>query len=447
MDYSTIGLLSLDFILLRLLFVIIRNYFRAGLNRYPVPLLANFTNLWHWLDVRSNQHHHHLVDLHRNLGPIVRIGPEKLSIASPDFVPRIYGSSKGFLKSNMYDAFATLHNGEVTYTSLATQDPAWALHYRKPIAAAFSVNAVAVYEPTVDQMIDKFISRLRAIVQDPGEAPPDMALWSRLYAHDVILHLTFGNTLGFMDAGADIDGFISKLDANLDRAALADNELEMSTMPWTAYWLKLNPVVGFFSKNSHVFVPWALKRIQQRIAERKQMYGGTKRTNAVTTTDYLDVFLDAAATPDEPSGYDFGLLVDWTLVNVMAGADTTAIELRAVLWFLLKDPPRKEKLMQELLGAKLSVPVSWKQSQQLPYLDACIKEALRLCPAIGHGPERKVPKAGLEMPDGYVLPEGTNVGMNAWVVNRQTVFGEDPDEFVPERWLQQRDESVEQHRN
>ncbi|KAL8846531.1 MAG: hypothetical protein Q9221_008383 [Calogaya cf. arnoldii] len=243
-----------------------------------------------------------------------------------------------------------------------------------------------------------------------------------------------------MDAGGDIGGFISKLDANLDRNAL------LSTMPWTAFWLKLNPVVGYLRKDSLMFVGWAVKRIQDRVEQRHKMYSGTGCSKD-GPTDFLDLFLDAAQSYDDPSGYNFTLLIDWTLVNVMAGADTTAIALRAILWFLLKDPSRKEKLLQEIHTAKLSVPVSWKQTQKLPYLDTCIKEALRLCPAIGLGLERKVPAAGLEMPDGYVLPEGTNVSMNAWVVNRQDVFGENPDNFIPERWLRQNNESIEQHRD
>ncbi|KAL8646921.1 MAG: hypothetical protein Q9226_006654 [Calogaya cf. arnoldii] len=163
--------------------------------------------------------------------------------------------------------------------------------------------------------------------------------------------------------------------------------------------------------------------------------------------DFLDHFLDSAQSNDDPSGYNFTLLIDWTLVNVMAGADTTAIALRTILWFLLKDPSRKEKLLQEIHTAKLSVAVSWKQTQKLSYLDACIKEALRICPAIGLSLERKVLAAGLEMPDGYVLPKGTNVSKNAWVVNRQYVFGENPDDFIPERWLRQNNESIEQHRD
>ncbi|KAL8958172.1 MAG: hypothetical protein Q9193_004720 [Seirophora villosa] len=337
----------------------------------------------------------------------------------------------------MYDGFARRINGKLAHSSLSTQDPKVHANFRKPIASAFSLTAVTAYEPLVDDMVSKFLSRLGEVSQDPREGTCNMALWSRLYAHDVILHLTFSNTLGFMDAGADVDDFMSKLDGNLNRNAL------LSTMPWTAYWLKHNPIVGLLWKDNYMFTGWVLQRIQERIAERHD--SGTIHTKD-GKTDFLDVFLDAARSDDDPSNYNFTLLIDWTLVNVMAGADTTAVGLRAVLWFLLKDPSRKELLLQEIHGAKLSVPVSWKRSQQLPYLDACIKEALRLCPPIGLGLERKVPGAGLKMPDGYVLPKGTNVSMNAWVVNRQSTFGENVDDFIPERWLRQGDESVEEHR-
>jgi len=39
-------------------------------------------------------------------------------------------------------------------------------------------------------------------------------------AFDVIMHLTFSNTPGFLEAGSDVDGFMFALDRNLDRSAL-----------------------------------------------------------------------------------------------------------------------------------------------------------------------------------------------------------------------------------
>lgn len=160
-------------------------------------------------------------------------------------------------------------------------------------------------------------------------------------------------------------------------------------MPWTAYLFKHSALGQYLFKEIHLFLGWAMKRIQDRIADRQKTSKG-KECVTGATPDFLDIFLDTART-DDPPGHDWALLMDWTLVNVMAGADTTSIGLRAVLYYILKSPRKKEKLLEEIRSAGLSNPVSWKQSQQLPYLDACIKEALRLHPAIGLGLERKVP--------------------------------------------------------
>ena len=102
MDATTLSNLVLIRVLLLIVTVIgyqlARNYFRGGLNRYPSPVLAKLTKFWHRGDVKSNQHQHHLIELHRKYGDVVRIGANTLSISRPDYVPRVYGVTAGFLK-------------------------------------------------------------------------------------------------------------------------------------------------------------------------------------------------------------------------------------------------------------------------------------------------------------------------------------------------------------
>ncbi len=87
--------------------------------------------------------------------------------------------------------------------------------------------------------------------------------------------------------------------------------------------------------------------------------------------------------------------------------------------------------------------VSWAESQNLPYLDSCIKEAFRLHPAVGLPLERVVPAQGAEI-CGERIPGGTIVGCSAWVIHRRKeVFGEDADLYRPERWLIEHEESIE----
>jgi cytochrome P450 len=67
-------------------------------------------------------------------------------------------------------------------------------------------------------------------------------------------------------------------------------------------------------------------------------------------------------------------------------------------------------------------------------------------PVVGHILERIVPPTGLELPDGRILPPGTIVGANPWVIHYQeAVFGAEPEKFCPERWLQGESEEDEEY--
>ena len=132
----------------------------------------------------------------------------------------------------------------------------------------------------------------------------------------------------------------------------------------------------------------------------------------------------------------------WVATNIGAGSGTTATILRAIFYNLLRSPASLRRLTAEVRDHVSSKskqeperPVSWTQCQQLPYLEACVKEAERIHPAVGLPLERKVPPEGATI-CGQHFKGGTVVGMNAWVVHRdRAVFGEDADEWRPERWL------------
>lgn len=79
--------------------------------------------------------------------------------------------------------------------------------------------------------------------------------------------------------------------------------------------------------------------------------------------------------------------------------------------------------------------LSWTESQNLPYFQACLKEAMRVRPAVGLNIQRAVPPEGAEL-DGHHFPGGTVVAVNGWVLHRdRATFGQDADVFRPERWL------------
>lgn len=122
-----------------------------------------------------------------------------------------------------------------------------------------------------------------------------------------------------------------------------------------------------------------------------------------------------------------------------AGSDTTATSIRALLLHVITNPLVYAKVKAEICTAaatgKLSQPCCELEARTLPYLQACIKEGLRVFPPITALRERVVPKGGDTL-QGTFIPGGTCIGLNLPGVLMNEVFLPDPKIFRPERWLE-----------
>ena len=97
------------------------------------------------------------------------------------------------------------------------------------------------------------------------------------------------------------------------------------------------------------------------------------------------------------------------------------------------------KLQNEIDEATKSGRVSYlvrdeEARNELPYLNAVIKEATRLHSSVGLLLERHVPAEGATI-CGKFLPPGTIVGINPWVLQHNSDVFERPESFEPERWM------------
>ena len=166
----------------------------------------------------------------------------------------------------------------------------------------------------------------------------------------------------------------------------------------------------------------------------------TSEKPTVKSPDLLSKFL--AAREARPDFMTDTLVQTMAVSMAFAGSETTAISLSAVFYYLLKTPAALARLRREIDDAARAGRfadcetglVTWHESQALPYLDMCVKEAFRLHPAPGLPMERIVPAGGLEIA-GRRVEGGTIVGCSAWVLHRdEAVFGEDVEVYRPERW-------------
>lgn len=209
-------------------------------------------------------------------------------------------------------------------------------------------------------------------------------------------------------------------------------------MPWLDEWFRLrNPILRRFRKPNAI-VSFSLQHIDNH----------TQHTDPGAPSDFITRFQIAAEKyPDIMTRTQ---MEDFAVTNVSAGSDTTAIILRAVIYFLLTNKACFDRFMDEVKAVLKARPqdedyekhVSWTEAYNMKYFQACLKETMRLHPALGQMLPRVVPPGGIEV-CGVFLPEGTEVGCNAWTIHHDKgVFGEDADIFRPERWLDEDEERV-----
>ncbi|XP_019231575.1 PREDICTED: cytochrome P450 93A3-like [Nicotiana attenuata] len=115
------------------------------------------------------------------------------------------------------------------------------------------------------------------------------------------------------------------------------------------------------------------------------------------------------------------------------GTDTSAIAMEWALAELINHPNIMEKAAQEIdnITGKTRL-VQESDISQLPYLQAIVKETLRL-----HSPAPMILRESSEdcTIEGYHVPAKTRLFVNVWAMNRDPKYWENPLEFRPERFM------------
>ncbi len=124
---------------------------------------------------------------------------------------------------------------------------------------------------------------------------------------------------------------------------------------------------------------------------------------------------------------------DNMITALIAGHETSVVSLCWALYWLHRDRRRLDLLMDELapLGPD-AAPADWAR---LPYLDAVVKETLRLWPVVTD--INRVLAKPMVLGD-YEIPAGTNIAASSAILHYDPDLYPDAEEFVPERFLNAR---------
>lgn len=118
----------------------------------------------------------------------------------------------------------------------------------------------------------------------------------------------------------------------------------------------------------------------------------------------------------------------------MGGTDTTSSTVEFAIAEMMNKPEVMMKAQQELdtvVGRNRAIEES--HTNKLPYLNAIMKEVLRMHPVlplmVPHCPSKPCVVAG------YVVPKGARVFVNVWAIHRDPASWKNPTQFIPERFL------------
>jgi cytochrome P450 family 135 len=176
-------------------------------------------------------------------------------------------------------------------------------------------------------------------------------------------------------------------------------------------------------------LPGALERLTQRawlaprlrvVDELLHAHIRARRAEANGHDDVLALLL--AARDEDGHGLDDDAVRDELMTVVAAGHETTANALAWAIERLVRHPEAMEQLLAELDDDPAGG----------PYLDAVVRETLRVRPVIGD--TARVLAAPAEVA-GWHLPTGVAVAPAIALVNLDPAVYPDPLAFRPERWL------------
>ena len=212
---------------------------------------------------------------------------------------------------------------------------------------------------------------------------------------------------------------------------------------------------GFSNADATAFVPWlrhlpikslkaGLEKVMKCVSLRDPILKKKLDEHRNTMTpgkirDFTDAILSEANNELKENKQSSLYLTDDHLEMVVsdiftAGAETTVTAIRWAIVYLCHFPKIQDRIYTELrtVVGDDRLP-SLQDRRQLPYLEATIREVLRRSSFIPLGlPHTTTCDTTLQE---YKIPKGTFILFNMWAMHNDERYWTAPDEFRPERWL------------
>lgn len=411
---STSGILFVCYVVA---LVIYRLYFHP-LAKFPGPKLNAISSLPSiYLLLRGRLP---LVNkqLHDKYGSVVRVSPNELSFNSAPAWDGIYGFKTNGRKNMHKDP---IHVGSVDplpgASTLTMSDDANHTRQRRALAHSFSERALKEQEYIIQHHVDSLIKNFKRMAGTGEEL--NLVNWLNFTTFDIIGDLAFGEPFGCLDLGA-FHSWVALIYETVKVGALEQATRRFAEAGSWLQTMLLNLIPNDVRKKRRDHLTFSRNKVLRRLQNEH--------------TEHRDFIYYILKQRDKYDLHENEIILNGALF-IVAGSETTANLLSGLFARLLRTPSKCQQLCAEVRSAFQSeAEITYQRTSQLPYLNACLEEGLRIHPPVPTGLLRTVP-AGGDIIDGHWVPGGTSVSVSSWAASHNPANFQECDSFIPERWI------------
>lgn len=321
--------------------------------------------------------------LHLQYGNVVRVEPDELTFTAPSAWSEIFLSRPQLPRPEI----GTIVNVNGVRPIVHELKPEDHLRQRKVLSHGFSSKALNMQEYILQQYVDLLIKQFDELATSGTEI--DISDWYQFASFDIIGDLVFGESFGSLE-NSMYHPWIKTLFSGLKVGSIMTSFSYFPALRLLGYCIP-NYVANLLRLPLYKHFQYSIDQVNKRIARK------TDRPDIMKFV--LEHNHEGGLTKDE--------LDTQMQLLIFAGSETTAATISAVTWFMLKSPDMMERLQRELRDAfhKLEE-IDVASASKLPYLNAVIREALRMHPPASTSNPRYVDRPIVVA--GHAVPPGVS---------------------------------------
>lgn len=230
---------------------------------------------------------------------------------------------------------------------------------------AFSERAVLQQEPILQEYVGLCIGKLQERSSATGKAIVNIVDWLRFTLFDIIGELSFGESFGCLEK-CEYEGWMAQM-----ASAIKLHYLSINLRHYSIINNLLKPLAG-------LFIPKEIIK-QQREYRQSATEKLKRRLGRSPPASRPDIVSQLLRSDDRTKGLTPDEVVMNSMLFINAASETTATALTGVFNILLQNPESLTELENEIRALPSSSAITLQTLKQLPYLNAVLKEALRMC--------------------------------------------------------------------